>query len=78
MRKFTLHLLGLERGLFYEEKQIEWEKVHKWDTRKEEYPAATEAWLIMKEEFGWSDTVCAGIIGNLMAECGGYWTQDLD
>lgn len=63
---------------FYQEKQIEWEEIHKWEVREEEYPAATEAWLIMKEEFGWSDTICAGIIGNLMAECGGCWTQDLD
>ena len=63
---------------YYQEKQAEWEEIHKWEVRKEEYPAATEAWLIMKEEFGWSDTVCAGIIGNLMAECGGCWTQDLD
>ena len=44
----------------------------------EEYPVATEAWLYMKNEFGWNDIVCAGIIGNLMAECGGCWTQDLD
>lgn len=63
---------------YYQEKQVEWEKIHKWEVRKAEYPAATEAWLIMSEEFGWSDTVCAGIIGNLMAECGGCWTQDLD
>jgi hypothetical protein len=32
----------------------------------------------MKEEFGWNDTVCAGIMGNMMAECGGCWTSDLD
>lgn len=63
---------------YYQKKQTEWEEIHKWEIRKEEYPAATEAWLIMKDEFGWSDTVCAGIIGNLMAECGGCWTQDLD
>ena len=63
---------------YYQEKMVEWEEVHKWEGRKAEYPAATEAWLIMSEEFGWSDAVCAGIIGNLMAECGGCWTQDLD
>ena len=63
---------------YYQEKMVEWEEIHKWEIRKAEYPAATEAWLIMSEEFGWSDTVCAGIIGNLMAECGGCWTQDLD
>jgi hypothetical protein len=63
---------------YYQEKMVEWEEIHKWEVRKAEYPAATEAWLIMSKEFGWSDAVCAGIIGNLMAECGGCWTQDLD
>ena len=63
---------------YYQEKQIEWEEIHKWEERAAEYPAAAEAWLYMKNEFGWSNTICAGIIGNLMAECGGCWTQDLD
>jgi hypothetical protein len=63
---------------YYQEKQTEWEEIHKWEVRASEYPVATQVWLYMKEEFGWSDTVCAGIIGNMMAECGGCWTQDLD
>ena len=63
---------------YYQEKQIEWEEIHKWEVRASEYPVATQVWLYMKEEFGWSDTVCAGIMGNMMAECGGCWTQDLD
>lgn len=42
-----------------------------WDERREEYPVATEVWLYMKNEFGWSDAVCAGIMGNLMRETGG-------
>jgi hypothetical protein len=63
---------------YYKEKLAEFEIARKWEERAAEYPAATEAWLYMKNEFGWSDTVCAGIIGNLMAECGGCWTQDLD
>lgn len=45
-----------------------------WRVRAEEYPAATQAWLYMKG-LGWSDYVCAGIMGNMMAECGG---QTLD
>ena len=55
----------------------------KWDTRKEEYPEATEIWLYMKS-LGWNDYVCAGIMGNLMAEVGGntlkiqYWLYDSD
>ena len=32
----------------------------------------------MKNELGYSDTVCAGIMGNMMAECGGCWTSDLN
>lgn len=47
-----------------------------WRVRAEEYPAATQAWLYMKD-LGWSDYVCAGIMGNMMAECGGQ-TLDID
>lgn len=42
----------------------------KWEAKKAEYPAATEIWLYMKD-LGWNDYVCAGIMGNLMAEVGG-------
>lgn len=44
--------------------------VELWEKRFNEYPAATEVWLIMKE-WGWNDAVCAGVIGNMMAEVGG-------
>lgn len=63
---------------YYQEKQTEWKEIHKWEVRASEYPVATQVWLYMKEEFGWSNTVCAGIMGNMMAECGGCWTSDLD
>ena len=53
----------------YEEKLAKIEK-EKWEKRMDEYPEATEAWLYMKEQ-GWNDYVCAGIMGNLMAETGG-------
>ena len=56
--------------------QIEDEEA-KWKRRYEEYPIATEAWIAMKNQ-GWSDTVCAGIMGNLMAETGGTGTLHLD
>lgn len=49
----------------------------KWQKRYEEYPIATEAWIAMKAQ-GWSDTVCAGIMGNLMAETGGAGSLHLD
>lgn len=51
------------------EKLIAIEKA-KWEARKAKYPTATEIWLYMKE-LGWNDYVCAGIMGNLMAEVGG-------
>lgn len=41
-----------------------------WAKRYAEYPVAAEVWEAMKE-FGWSDIVCAGIMGNLMRETGG-------
>ena len=35
-----------------------------------EYPIAQEVWDTMKS-FGWSDVMCAGIMGNMMRECAG-------
>lgn len=35
-----------------------------------EYPVAAQIWQYMKN-LGWNDYVCAGIMGNLMAEVGG-------
>lgn len=42
-----------------------------WDRCMEEYPEATKVWLYLKNELGYNEYVCAGIIGNIMAECGG-------
>ena len=56
------------------------EEILRWEQKKSEFPVATEIWLYMKG-LGWNDHVCAGIMGNLMAECGGqtldikYWSQ---
>lgn len=41
-----------------------------WEYAKAQYPVATEIWLTMKS-FGWTDAACAGIMGNIMRECGG-------
>ena len=46
----------------------------KWAIKAAEYPAATQIWRYMKAQ-GWNDYVCAGIMGNIMAEVGG---QTLD
>lgn len=61
-----------------EEKQAWMADCELWVPRFENYPVASEVWLYMKQEFGWSDIMCAGVMGNLMAECGGCWTADLD
>jgi len=49
-----------------------------WGEKMSEYPEATQIWRIMKEEFGWNDIVCAGIMGNMMAEVAGGTLYALD
>ena len=63
---------------YYQEQFEIWEEKHKWEVRASECPVATQVWLYMKNELGYNDIVCAGIMGNMMAECGGCWTSDLD
>lgn len=41
-----------------------------------QYPVASTVWKMLKEA-GYNDYVCAGILGNMMAECGGQ-TLDLN
>lgn len=47
-----------------------------WEKKLEEYPYAVKTWFYLKD-MGYSDVACAGIMGNLMAECGGH-TLNLD
>jgi hypothetical protein len=42
-----------------------------WSEKTESYPVATQVWRYMKEVLGWNDYVCAGVMGNMMAEVGG-------
>ena len=63
---------------YYKKEIAKWEKIREWNKKAAKYPNAARAWKYMKEQFGWSDTVCAGIMGNFMAECGGCWTSDLN
>lgn len=49
----------------------------RWKRRYEEYDTATEVWVSMKA-LGWNDIVCAGIMGNLIAETGGPYSLKLD
>ena len=46
-------------------------EMYKWQMKSNEYPIATKIWLYMKNNFHWSDEVCAGVMGNIMAEIGG-------
>lgn len=51
-----------------------------WQIKREEYPTATYIWEYLKK-LGYDDEVCAGIMGNLMAEVGGQtlelnWQSD--
>ena len=48
-----------------------------WAEKMAEYPVATTVWLYMREHFGWSEVVCAGVMGNIMAEIAGG-TLDFD
>lgn len=42
-----------------------------WEEKLEEFPYATKTWIYLKE-LGYSDVACAGILGNIMIECGGH------
>lgn len=41
-----------------------------WEEKEKEYPAAAYIWSYLKEQ-GYNNYVCAGILGNIMAEVGG-------
>lgn len=51
--------------------EVHIEELHKWEERYEQYPYATRLWKFLKEQ-GYSDVVCAGIMGNFMTETGGH------
>ena len=40
------------------------------EIKASEYPVATKVWNYLKEQ-GYNNYVCAGILGNMMVECGG-------
>lgn len=84
-------LLASARALSYDDEhpvvllaQQEIEKIIKdiefyegrWAIYAKEYPVACEVWRYLIETCGYSEPVAAGIIGNMMAECGGH-TLDL-
>ena len=55
---------------YYKSYQKKLKEAEVWAKRAKEYPAATQIWKYLKT-LGYSDAVCAGIMGNLMAEVGG-------
>ena len=53
------------------------EPVYTTQAQREEYPVACQVWDYLKGEMGLTDEAAAGILGNMMVECGGM-TLDLD
>ena len=43
----------------------------RWAERFEEYPEASQIWVYMTNVLGWKRVICAGVLGNMMAEVGG-------
>lgn len=68
--------LAMERELqrvnvVFDKVQNDLNTFYLWEEKLEEYNYATRTWQYLKD-MGYSDVACAGIIGNLMAECGGH------
>ena len=57
-------------GLFYYQKLYNELGYSELDEKAKEYPSATYIWIYLKDK-GYNDYVCAGIMGNIMAEVGG-------
>lgn len=62
-------LMSGEHLFYYYKKYVEL-GYEAFDEKAKEYPEATYIWLYLKD-LGYNDYVCAGIMGNLMAEVGG-------
>jgi hypothetical protein len=51
----------------------------RWSLKESQYPSATYVWRYLTETLGYNNYVAAGIMGNMMGECGGgtlnlkYW-----
>lgn len=54
----------------YKYYKIKYKRAVHFDACAEEYPVATKIWLYLRK-CGFNNYVCAGIMGNIMAECGG-------
>lgn len=55
----------------YQKIILEEAEKNKWEKRMEEFPIATTVWLYLTKEMNYNPYIAAGIIGNMMAECGG-------
>lgn len=58
------------------DKILKAEEEELWKQKSSTYPAAAQIWKELKD-FGYNDYICAGILGNIMAEVGGQ-TLNLD
>lgn len=66
--------LAKDEYLTYSQERDALQKIHdelltKWKEKQNKYPEATKIWEYLKEA-GYSDYVCAGILGNIMTEVG--------
>lgn len=55
----------------YAQEQTYLAEQKEWDVKETEYPTATYVWEYLQGTCGYNNYVCAGILGNMMAECGG-------
>lgn len=65
-----LEAIMATENLFYYQQRYQELGFEELDKKAEEYPVATYIWIYLKD-LGYNDYICAGIIGNLMAEVGG-------
>lgn len=68
--KYTEQIKAIEQEEARKIEKAQRAEEARWAEKATEYPAATTIWRAFKAQ-GWNDYVCAGIMGNLMAEVGG-------
>lgn len=62
----------IETEEYQKQKENEQIEIDKWNQKENEYPYAAYIWKTLTGEYGYSEPVAAGIIGNAMTEVGGW------
>lgn len=68
--KSKWHTADSQEIYYKEQLELLLVKEARWEEKKREFPNAVHVWEVLQEQ-GYNDYVCAGIIGNMMAEAGG-------